>query len=137
MSTSKTASGSPCKNCIKQGKKCHQHSPGKSSPKKSPKKSPGRSPKRSPKRSPVKAIDFEKFLNGLTRDTLQVVLMNMDRPQLHTICSRNRRAKLICDKYAFQEQYDAKHPVDYNKVVWYGSDDEFHREKRWDDIYHE
>lgn len=125
MSLTTTVSGKPCKLCKKKGDLCHVHeqlSPRSSSKSISPKKSPKRlssSPaqrKLSPEKDSLSkasvGIPTEfYYLEQLPIPSLEVVMMNMERPELNRLCNTSKRAKKICDSTRFKEAYPKSHPL--------------------------
>ena len=96
MSTPKTASGSPCKLCLKKGSGnlCHLHggSPVRSASPRS--KTPTRSPK--------------TFFNTVG-DPLYNILLNLPKEELQVICRVNEKAKKICKNTRFQKDWILAH----------------------------
>ena len=133
MDAPRTATGSPCKLCLKKGPgdRCHLHGGTPRTPGRSPKKSPSPKWKGSPRTKVVSNLDdlFGAFgspkgsspksakksprefhyLEALPEPALQQVLLNMEWVSLSRTCKNVPKAQKICREYNFQQLYLARH----------------------------
>jgi hypothetical protein len=111
MDAPRTATGSPCKLCLKKGPggRCHLHggTPKTPSPKKqSPRKSP-----RSTKTSPKLPTSFERFA-GLPDPALYQVLLNLSPKDLKNLTEISKRSHRTRTVHRFGPEYDVKRKTD-------------------------
>ena len=139
MSVKLTAAGKQCKLCLKKGGPCHIHagkvqkiaakkpSAKKTAVKKTAKTARSKTAKAKFGKGKVKIVSdgVDRFAT-LPKDALVMILLEMDRPELTKIRKLSKRARLLSDSAAFQEQYHAKHPTTFftgevyikNRVVY-------------------
>ncbi len=111
MEVPRTSSGKTCKLCIAKGAPCHLHG---GTPKKlSSNTKSGSFGSALGKFDSPKKRDSREWLDqykGLPQPALYQVLLNVDREELHYICTRSKQALKICRTTRFREEYESKNP---------------------------